>query len=356
MKRLLIFLALLSLTVLFFACQAPAQTGEETTAAPSATTEGTAADTSTEETSTEADTTYEDIVYDTVPVVQEKGEPLEIAWNPYLVSPLVDERYRKAFADTIHALLNRRLTVSFATEDELYAVRDNLFYEFPPSALAEWEADSKTLTLTFTYRDDRKTYLEKLGSFGELIENIIRSTLVYGDGEAEKAILLYHYVSHTVSYFKTDFADWQTNAYYALTEHKGICYSFTDAYNYLLRQVGVDALLVKGVRALDRAPHGWSLVKVENAYYHCDTTWESSTLSGVGFFNFGMNDTRRKSAIALSEATVGEGNLKSALTLKATGKQFDKMSGDKFHDTSWSLDREKQAIIYKGKEYSYDNE
>ncbi len=362
MKRLSFFLILLCLTGLLAACGKNAVTVQAepptiTTALSSTVLSSNplSSTVTTSRTPTEAGTTYEDVLYDTEPIVQNKGEPLRIHWNPYLLSPLVEETYQSAFKDAIRALINRRLTVTFDTKDELLAVTDNLFYEFPPSALASWEADEDTLTLFFTYRYERSEHLEKIAAFGARVEEIIHKTLVYGDGEAEKALLLYHYIAYTVDYFKIDFEEWQTNAYYALTENNGICYSFSDAYNYLLRQVGVEAILVKGYRSVDRAPHGWSLIKVKNAYYHCDATWECSTLSGVGFYYFGMNDTRRANAIALNAATAGDGILQKTLALNAAGSQFDTLSDVKIQNNNWTIDREKRVIHYNGKEYSYDN-
>ncbi|MBQ7364618.1 MAG: transglutaminase domain-containing protein, partial [Clostridia bacterium] len=231
--------------------------------------------------------------------------------------------------------------------------RDNLFYEFPPSALCTWTADEKSLSLRFTYTYERSEHLEKLASFGDTVEDIIQKSLLFGDGEAEKAILLYHEIAYTVDYFQVDYTKAETNAYTALTEKKAICYSFSDAYNYLLRQVGVRAYLVKGYRSGDRAAHGWSLVEIDGRYYHCDATWEYSMLDGIGLYYFAMSDSRRQKNVVLAEATVGEGILKNKLTLKADSDRFTGINGDKFREKTWTLDREKEAIVYRGREYSY---
>ena len=351
MKRLLLFLSLFALTVTLAACQNAAETSAVRQDTAQTTKEITDAETARV---TEADTTHADIVFDTTPVIQNKGDALIVPWNPYCFSPLVTDEYQEAFEKAAHAILNRRLTVTLDSKNELYAVSDNLFYEFPPSALASWEANENNLTLTFTYRYEREEHLEKVFAFKDKIEDILQKTLVYGDKDAEKAILLYHYVAKTVDYFTTDFEDFKTNAFYGLLENRGICYTFTDAYNYLLRQVGVDAYLVKGYRAVDRAEHGWSLVKAEGKYYHCDVTWEANYLSGISFYYFGMNDTRRDKTVVVSDATVGEGILQTKLSLSANGEQFNAISGDKFRQNTWKLDRDKRVIHYNGKEYSYD--
>ena len=354
MKRYLIFLCLFLFVTLLVACGkiTPATSTEIDQTSAEATESATDTQAKVTE-SSEQDTTYPDILYDTTPITGEIGTPYRANWNPYLLSPLIEEDLTKAFEDAITAILNRRLSVKYDDLDTLLAVKDNLFYEFPPAALCEISADEETLTLRFSYRHDRETHLEKVAAFGDKVEEILRDYLVFGDGEAEKAIMLYHAVAYTVDYIKTNYEPWQINAYYALTENRAICYSFSDAYNYLLRQVGVEAWLVRSYRPTDRAKHGWSLIRVGEDYYHCDTTWEYNFISGVGFYYFAMNDKRRANAISLEDATVGLGSLQKPIPYAANGSRFDKMAGDKYHAKTWTIDREKKVLVYNGKEYPY---
>ena len=312
-----------------------------------ATSETTPAVTTTEE------VIYPDIVYDTAPITGEDGEPLKINWNPYLLSPVVPEALKPAFYQAITAILNHRSTVVLETKEELLALYENLFYEFPPTALAELSKNEDTLTLKFSYRYQREEHLEKIALFGDTVENMLFETLLFGDGEAEQAILLYHAISQGVDYFQVDYKPWQTNAYWALVEKTAICYSFSDAYNYLLRQVGIDAYLVKGYRTADRAPHGWSLVKIDGDYYHCDTTWESSMCDGAGLYYFGMSDAKRKRNVTLSDLLVGEGSLRLAEIPYAESDRFLGINGDKFRYPDWTVVRGENVILYRGKEYNF---
>ncbi len=360
MKKLVFLIWVIALAVTMVSCQnrdktttdsrssdtMPPSTG---TTAPFHTTAVTTSAEATVETTPEM--TYEDVVYDTSPIIGEAGEPLRVHWNPYLFSPLVTDGDRAAFEKAAWAILNQRGSVTFDSEERASLVLDNLFYEFPPSALCELTREGATLR--FAYRYEREEHLSKIEAFGKEVEEILKDYLVFEDGDAEKAILLYHAVSYTVDYYKVDYKPWQTNAFTALIDKKGICYSFVDAYNYLLRQVGVEAWLVKGYRKSDKAAHGWSLIKVGDDYYHCDPTWEYNNCDGVGFNYFAMTDDRRASAVALEAATLGEGALKTAYRFTANGSRFQAISGDKFRSLSWTIDREKQAILYKGKEYSY---
>ncbi len=304
---------------------------------------------------TEEDTTYEPIDYDLTPIEGVKGETLRIRWNPYLYSPTIaDEAIKNGMDKMVFALLNRRVTVQFDSSSVMHQVLDNLFYEFPPSALAEYEASDETLTVSIFYRLERERHLQALEEFGQAVENAVASQLLFGDGDAEKAILLYHFVATSVSYWQTDYESWQTNAYYALVGGKAICYGFADCYNYLLRQVGVEAHLVKSYRPSDRADHGWSLVKIDGQYYHCDPTWESSAYGGNGFVYFGYTDDKRDNSISLQDAKVGYGGLEAPLSLEATSKRFQILNGDKIRGNSWTLDREKKQIVVSAiQQYSY---
>ena len=146
MKRsLLCLLFLLFILVLAVSCGHEATSSAVTTAEPSAsspsdsreegtgqtTEENTAVEKTTEETTaqattkiTEADTTYEDLVYDTSPIKGEVGEPYRIHWNPYLLSPVMEanSEVKEGACAVIKAILNRRLTVKFSSQEVMRAV------------------------------------------------------------------------------------------------------------------------------------------------------------------------------------------------------------------------------------------
>lgn len=364
MKKILLLLLLLAISLsVFLACEdaedsslpltgTTAQTPVDDTTEDAEDTQETQDSHETTAVLTEADTTYEDILYVTDPIEGEMGQPLAINWNPYLLSPLLseDETLTKGAEAMITAILNRRLTVRFDSLETMHAVCYNLFYEFPPAALCEISLAEDTLTAHISYRLGREEHLLALDAFGEKVESIIAENLLFGDTEAEKAILLYHAVASTVDYYTVVYEPWQTNAYNALMTGKSICYGFADAYNYLLRQVGMEAYLVKGYN-VGRA-HGWSLIKVDGLYYHCDPTWESSIYDGASFIYFGVTDAKRWRSIDPETATVGDGSLVRSVPHQANDDRFGSFNADKVR-AGWTLDRQKKAILYKGKEYSY---
>jgi hypothetical protein len=231
-----------------------------------------------------------------------------------------------------------------------------LFYEFPPSALCDFVCDDESLRVKVVYRLERDAHLAALKAFGARVESVVSASLLGGDDEAEKAIMLYHEISRSVSYFHVNYESWQTNAYYALMGGKSICYGFADAYNYLLRQVGIKAYLVKSFRPSDKAPHCWSMVEIDGKYYHCDPTWEANAFGGEGFTYFGCTDSKRGTSISLESATIGEGTMKRLPGLKAQDTRFSGMNGMKITNSDWELDRALDVIVFENRNYPYGRE
>ena len=65
----------------------------------------------------------------------------------------------------------------------------------------------------------------------------------------------------------------------------GICCEIAEAYSYLLLQVGVDAATVIN------AKHEWSIIKLNDKYYHIDPTFGLSDWDNLSYFL--MNDEQR---------------------------------------------------------------
>lgn len=60
------------------------------------------------------------------------------------------------------------------------------------------------------------------------------------------------------------------NLYGALVQKKAVCAGYAVAYQYLLQQVGIEAITISGTAG---GPHAWNIIKMEGDYYHVDATW-----------------------------------------------------------------------------------
>ena len=57
----------------------------------------------------------------------------------------------------------------------------------------------------------------------------------------------------------------------------GVCQSYTAIYNQVLKGLGIDA------RIIDSNVHTWNIVKINNKWYHIDSTWNDSVHLGIPY-------------------------------------------------------------------------
>ena len=63
----------------------------------------------------------------------------------------------------------------------------------------------------------------------------------------------------------------------------GICQEIAPAYAYLLLQVGVDAGICGSLSKDGDSAHAWTMVKLNDTWYHADVTWQLSDPYGLRY-------------------------------------------------------------------------
>ncbi len=284
-------IALLGLSLLLTACQAVS--GESgATAAPPATTDRS------------AHTTPSGTVSDTAPpVAPDPPQPetfpdAAYSWDPYRFDRLVGE-YEADARLLADAILGYEPAVALSPE---YAqtVVDNIAFEFPPSALADFTVADGVVTIT--YLCDESEHVRRIEAFGSEVNRAL-SILSAEDSEARRATLLYNWVVENVSYFTIDYTEKEITAFSAMVAGETICYGFADAFGYLLRQTGIEAHLWRGgtYTFTGFSDHGWCYAKIDGIYYHFDPTWERSNYKSSGtnqYTYFGMSDQKRFTSLS----------------------------------------------------------
>ena len=220
------------------------------------------------------------------------------SFDPYCFDRLIGayEADARLLAD---AILGYQPTVELSVA---YAqtVVDNIAFEFPPAALADFAVSGGVVTIT--YLNDEIEHARQLIAFQSAVNRAL-SILSATDSEARRATLLYDYVVKQVSYFTTDYTDQEITAFSALTAGETICYGFADAFGYLLRQTGMEAHLWRGgtYSISGFSDHGWCYAKIDGAYYHFDPTWERSKYKSTGvngYVYFGLSDQKRFTSLS----------------------------------------------------------
>ncbi len=125
----------------------------------------------------------------------------------------------------------------------------------------------------------------------KLLSGIKESSLT----DYQKALIIHDRLINNCDYVK-DEATHSYDAYGAIVEGKAVCQGYTLAYMYLLKQVGIESYFCNS----KKLGHAWNIVKINNKYYHVDTTFDDPTGAMLGtvkhdFFLLSSN------AIALDE-------------------------------------------------------
>ena len=65
-----------------------------------------------------------------------------------------------------------------------------------------------------------------------------------------------------------------SGVYGALVNHLSVCQGLAQAYAYLCNRAGLFSLVVSG--STSSGDHAWNIIKLDDGYYHVDTTWMQS--------------------------------------------------------------------------------
>ena len=133
-----------------------------------------------------------------------------------------------------------------------------------------------TLTLTYTMSAEQR--VEALQRFESVVDKMLMS--VPENGDFEKELYLHDSLANrcrydekaAVSNAPLEEYPLSFTAYGALVEGVAVCEGYSRAMQYLLLRAGVDATIVTGHDAQNRA-HMWNVVRIDGEPYHLDVTW-----------------------------------------------------------------------------------
>ncbi|MBJ8055655.1 S-layer homology domain-containing protein [Bacillus cereus] len=122
-----------------------------------------------------------------------------------------------------------------------------------------------TFTLNITYRETKEQTEYVMKQAKAIVSSIIQT----GMDDHEKVKAVHDYVVKHVSY---DTSYKAYTAYEALANRSAVCQGYTLLTYQLLKEAGIENHFVVGTG--DGQPHAWNLVKIDNKWYHLDTTFD----------------------------------------------------------------------------------
>ena len=140
-------------------------------------------------------------------------------------------------------------------------------------------ANVHSIKLSYTVEDmAEKEKLDK--RLEEATDKFLKDLITQDMTEFEKELAIHDKLVKQVKYFKhekiEDIPAIKHTLYGALVEKEAVCDGITRAFKHLLKQVGIESMMVTGT--LDNVAHAWNIVKIEDKYYYVDATSDSVEL------------------------------------------------------------------------------
>ncbi|MEG1165805.1 MAG: hypothetical protein RSD68_05270 [Oscillospiraceae bacterium] len=222
----------------------------------------------------------------------------EIAYNKYLISPLVEkytapneELYKLVF-DAVDNFETSVAVQNFApTNEEVAKISEAVFdrSEFLYLESIAPSADGTAIQIKYRPEFTKETAMQSKEKFRKNVESLLHSEVLPTYSDLEAVLSLYTYLSKNSTY-NTQAAD--VGAYGMMVNREGICTGYAYALRYLFDQLGIENHLAFS----NDESHIWNIVKLGNSYYHIDATWENAADKSVQtLIHFGQDDATRKS-------------------------------------------------------------
>lgn|GEM_PF-5079661 len=102
--------------------------------------------------------------------------------------------------------------------------------------------------------------------------------------DIEKALVVHDYIT---SHYEYDYENYVNDTipeesytmYGLLTKKTGVCQAYASTYAYIMNDLlGIDCIMV-GSWEMD---HAWNMIKIDNKWYHVDTTWDDPVPDSFG--------------------------------------------------------------------------
>lgn len=120
------------------------------------------------------------------------------------------------------------------------------------------------LTINYCYSASERAEIErKMESYSQMALAGLE-----GCSQYEQVRAVYEYIINNSDY---DYDYYDQNLCGIILHGRGVCAGYARTTQYLLQQLGIEAIYVRGTGKGES--HGWNIINVEGDYYQLDTTW-----------------------------------------------------------------------------------
>jgi len=131
--------------------------------------------------------------------------------------------------------------------------------------------NAKSIKPTYTFIGDELTAAK--AEFNSKVDELLNG-VSSDQSEYDRQLLLHDRLAAIVTYDDTLSQPHVHDAYGAIVNGLAVCQGYAEAFQYLLRRVGIQSFIVTGYS--NNVAHAWNMVRIDGAYYHTDLTWDDS--------------------------------------------------------------------------------
>lgn len=130
-----------------------------------------------------------------------------------------------------------------------------------------------TYTLEFKYDYDRQTLTSMKKELERKACSIIAANVSKDMPPYMKVFIIHNYIINNCRYASDNTSDsLKYTAYGALVKGSAVCDGYASAAQLLFSLCDIESIKISGTSRGEG--HAWNLVKLDNEYYHIDTTWD----------------------------------------------------------------------------------
>lgn len=171
---------------------------------------------------------------------------------------------------------NEGVNIVSDTINDVIVDPDMYFFQHEKISMTATKVGNNDPTLTkvkIVYKNTIDDAKRMISEYNAEVDKIISNTITNGMTDMEKALKLHDYLVLNCKYdlgHKINPDSDGITSYDIICGNAGVCQGYAQAYNDLLRRVGVESIMVSS----DAMNHAWNMVKIDNNWYHVDVTWD----------------------------------------------------------------------------------
>lgn len=169
-------------------------------------------------------------------------------------------------------------------------IRDHAEHFWLGNAYSMWGSEESVVSISPSYTMSGNELTQAKVAFEQAADAMLEG-ITADMSEFERELTVHNRLGAAVVYVEGPNAH---NAYGALVEGYSVCEGYAEAFQYLLRRVGIQSFLIQGTGINTQGQteaHEWNAVRIDGKFYHVDLTWDDQGANLFhAYFNLSTSD------------------------------------------------------------------